>query len=348
MDAFRGDSYSEVSGIRQESNLAALLDAAATAPEAPAEDGAHELRERNGVPSFAVATSGVVRDSSAGVGRGESVSVDDSVRMWLRQIGNKPLLTVEQEAELARRASEGCASGRRTMIEANLRLVVSIAKRFVGRGLSMQDLIQEGNLGLMRAVEKFDPSRGFRFSTYATWWIRQSIARAISDQARTIRVPVHTLEAISRITRASVHLQQSLGRLPTDQELADELGIPVAKVAEFMRSIVEPLSLESPVGEAEDSALGEFVVDGRHETASELITRTLVRKRIEDILETLSEREREVIAMRFGLLDGKAHTLEEVANCFQVTRERIRQIEQKSLKKLKHPSRSRRLLEVLE
>lgn len=278
----------------------------------------------------------------------EGSHFEDSIRMWLRRIGRTPLLTPEQEMELARLSEKGCTVCKFALIEANLRLVVSIAKKFNGRGLSMQDLIQEGNMGLIRAVEKFDHRKGFRFSTYATWWIRQAICRAISDQARTIRVPVHTLEAVNRLMKVATRLQQRLGREPTEVELAEGLNVPPEKVREFFRSIAEPVSLEMPVGENDDAALGEFIVDHIEETPAEAAVRAMIRKRIDDILSTLSEREREVILMRFGLLDGRAHTLEEVAKCFQVTRERIRQIEQKSLKKLKHPSRARRLLEVIE
>jgi len=278
----------------------------------------------------------------------EAAHLEDSVRMWLRRIGRTPLLTPEQELELARLAEKGNTVCKFALVEANLRLVVSIAKRFTGRGLSMQDLIQEGNMGLIRAVEKFDYRKGYRFSTYATWWIRQAICRAISDQSRTIRVPVHTLEAVSRLTKAATKLQQSLGRDPTEQEVANELGVPPEKVRDFFRAIAEPISLEMPVGENEDAALGEFIVDHGSQTPADAAVRALIRKRIDDILGTLSQREREVILLRFGLLDGRAHTLEEVAKCFRVTRERIRQIEQKTLKKLKHPARARRLLEVLE
>ncbi|HVL38201.1 MAG TPA: sigma-70 family RNA polymerase sigma factor [Fimbriimonadaceae bacterium] len=278
----------------------------------------------------------------------EAGALEDSVRMWLRKIGRISLLTCEQEVKLASHAKQGCKKCKQAMIEANLRLVVSIAKRYVGRGLSMQDLIQEGNMGLIRAVEKFDHTKGYRFSTYATWWIRQAVSRAISDQGRTIRVPVHTLESVNRLMKAASQLQQELGREATEVEIGRALNINPEKVREAFRAIAEPLSLEMPVGESEDASLGEFLVDRANETPAEAASRSMLRKRIDDILNTLNEREKEVIVMRYGLLDGRAHTLEEVARCFQVTRERIRQIEQKSLKKLKHPSRSRRLLEMME
>ncbi len=278
----------------------------------------------------------------------DAVGIEDSVRMWLKRIGRIPLLTPEQEVELARHAEAGCAKCKRAMIEANLRLVVSIAKRYLGRGLSMQDLIQEGNLGLIRAVEKFNYRKGYRFSTYATWWIRQAITRAISDHGRTIRVPVHTLEAVNRLVKCSGLLQQQLGREATEMEIGQALGISAEKVRDFLRAVAEPLSLETPVGDNDDAALGEFLEERSAETPQDATARAFLRRRISDILDTLSEREREVILLRFGLNGGRAHTLEEVARCFQVTRERIRQIEQKSLKKLKHPSRARRLLEVIE
>jgi RNA polymerase primary sigma factor len=278
----------------------------------------------------------------------DGVGLDDSVRMWLKRIGRIPLLTAEQELVLARHAKQGCDGCKMMLIEANLRLVVSIAKKFTNRGLSMQDLIQEGNMGLIRAVEKFDAERGFRFSTYATWWIRQAISRAISDHGRTIRVPVHTLEAVNRMMKAANHLQQKLGREPTTLELSQELGIPQERVQDFLRAISDPLSLETPVGESEDSSLSEFIIDRGEETPAEKAVRALIRKRIDAILSTLTDRERDVIVMRFGLVDGQPHTLEEVAREFQVTRERIRQIEQKGLKKLKHPTRARWLQEVLD
>ncbi|HTQ09953.1 MAG TPA: sigma-70 family RNA polymerase sigma factor [Fimbriimonadaceae bacterium] len=278
----------------------------------------------------------------------EGIGLDDSVRMWLKRIGRIPLLTAEQELVLARHAKQGCDGCKMMLIEANLRLVVSIAKKFTNRGLSMQDLIQEGNMGLIRAVEKFDAERGFRFSTYATWWIRQAISRAISDHGRTIRVPVHTLEAVNRMMKAANHLQQRLGREPTTFELSQEIGIPQERVQDFLRAISDPLSLETPVGESEDSSLSEFIVDRAEETPAEKAVRALIRRRIDAILSTLTDRERDVIVMRFGLIDGQPHTLEEVAREFQVTRERIRQIEQKGLKKLKHPARAKWLQEVLE
>lgn len=277
----------------------------------------------------------------------DSLHVEDSVRMWLRKIGQIPLLTSDQEVALARHCRSGCLDCKRALIEANLRLVVSIAKRFMGRGLSMQDLIQEGNMGLIRAVEKFDPDRGFRFSTYATWWVRQAISRAISDHGRTIRIPVHTLEAVNRMMKAANHLQQSLGREVSSAEVGRSINMAAEKVEDYQRAICEPLSLDSPVGDSEDSALGEFIVDRSGETPADAAARAMMRRRIEDILDTLADRERDVIALRYGLTDGQPHTLEEVARAFQVTRERIRQIEQKALKKLKHPSRATQLKELM-
>jgi len=287
------------------------------------------------------------RESNSDVDH-EGAPLDDSVRMWLKKIGQKRLLTPEQEFEFARCAASGCERCKQVIVESNLRLVVSIAKRFVGRGLSLQDLIQEGNMGLIRAVGKYDYRRGYRFSTYATWWIRQSISRSISDQGRTIRVPVHTLEAVNKLMRISLCLQQKLGREATYKEIGLESNMSADKVKNYLRAISDPVSLESPIGDSDDMALGEFIEDRGEESASDLALRGMVRERIDDLLSTLDEREQGVIAMRYGLLDGRAYTLEEVANAFQLTRERIRQIEQSSLRKLKHPSRSRRLLEVLE
>jgi RNA polymerase primary sigma factor len=274
--------------------------------------------------------------------------VEDSVRTWLRKIGRIPLLTADQEIRLALHMEQGCQACKMMLIEANLRLVVSIAKRYAGRGLSMQDLIQEGNMGLIRAVEKFDATKGFRFSTYATWWIRQSICRAISDFGRTIRVPVHTLEAVNRMAKSASQLQQTLGRDPTVEELSKELGVSRERIQDFARALNEPISLEAPVGDSDDSALGEFLVDKQEENPVEAAVRSLIRRSIDEMLNTLTEREREVLCMRYGLLDGHAHTLEEVARYFQVTRERIRQIEQKGLKKLKHPSRAKQLQAYLD
>jgi RNA polymerase primary sigma factor len=276
----------------------------------------------------------------------ETFAVDDSVRTWLKRIGRIPLLNADQELALARHAVTGCEECKLTLIEANLRLVVSIAKRFVNRGLSFQDLIQEGNMGLIRAVEKFDPERGFRFSTYATWWVRQAISRAISDHGRTIRVPVHAQEALSRMMRVSGLIQQELGREATYIELGEALNMAPDRVQEVLRALSEPLSLETPVGEGEEASLGEFLVDTK-DSPAEVALQTYVRRKIDEVLGTLTPRERKVIVLRFGLLDGRPHTLEEVAQRLQVTRERIRQIEQKSLKKLKDPARARTLRDLL-
>lgn len=278
----------------------------------------------------------------------EPSAVDDSVRLWLKRIGQTRLLTPEQEIALARCAQNGCRDCTQAMVEANFRLVVSIAKRYVNRGLSLQDLIQDGNIGLMRAVAKFDYRKGYRFSTYATWWIRQAISRAISDHARTIRVPVHTLEAVHRIHKAAGRLQQRLGRDATEREIAEELNISVERVREASRFVQEPMSLEQPVGEGDEAPLSEFLIDPNSETPADAAERAHVRGSLSAVLATLEERERDVIAMRYGLTDGTPHTLDEVANFFNLTRERIRQIEQKSLKKLKHPSRSLKLAEALQ
>ncbi len=277
----------------------------------------------------------------------DAIQVDDGVRMWLKSIGRIPLLNQYQEFALARHSRSGCRDCKQVLIEANLRLVVSIAKRFVGRGLSMQDLIQEGNMGLIRAVEKYDPDRGFRFSTYATWWVRQAISRSISDHGRTIRIPVHTLEAVNRMMKAAGQLQQELGREVTNTEISQSLNISLERVEDYHRAINEPLSLDSPIGESEDSSLSEFIVDRQVETPADAAVRAVMRKKIDEVLCTLADREREVITMRYGLLDGQPRTLEEVAKAFQVTRERIRQIEQKAIKKLKHPSRATTLRELI-
>ena len=277
----------------------------------------------------------------------ESMSVNDPVRMYLKEIGKIPLLTPEEELELAKKMADGDEAAHQKMVEANLRLVVSIAKRYVGRGMQLLDLIQEGNLGLMKAVEKFDYTKGYKFSTYATWWIRQSITRAIADQARTIRIPVHMVETINRVLRTSHSMVQTLGREPTTEEVAKELHMDVPKVEEIMKIAQEPVSLETPVGEEEDSHLGDFIQDDDASQPSEEASYTLLREQLEDVLATLTPREQQVLRMRFGLQDGKPHTLEEVGKEFDVTRERIRQIESKALRKLRHPSRSKKLKDFL-
>ena len=277
----------------------------------------------------------------------ENAKLDDPVRMYLKEIGRIKLLTPEEEQEIAKKMAEGDEDARKRMSEANLRLVVSIAKRYVGRGMQLLDLIQEGNLGLMKAVEKFDYTKGYKFSTYATWWIRQSITRAIADQARTIRIPVHMVETINRVLRTSHSMVQKLGREPTTKEIADELHIEESKVEEVLKIAQEPVSLETPIGEEEDSHLGDFIQDAEASQPSEEASYTLLREQLEEGLSTLTPREEQVLRMRFGLTDGKPHTLEEVGKEFDVTRERIRQIESKALRKLRHPSRSKKLRDFL-
>ena len=278
----------------------------------------------------------------------EGLQPDDPVRMYLKEIGTVPLLSLEQELALAKRIEEGDEDAKRQLAEANLRLVVSVAKRYVGRGMLLLDLIQEGNLGLIKAIEKYDYRKGFKFSTYATWWIRQSITRAIADQARTIRIPVHMVESINRLTRVSREMVQEMGREPTTEELAQRLGISPAKVAEVMKVALDPVSLESPVGDEEDSHLGDFIPDSNMPVPSEEVTHKVLCEQIKEALQTLTDREEKVLRMRFGLDDGRARTLEEVGREFNVTRERIRQIEAKALRKLKHPARSRKLRDYLE
>ncbi len=278
----------------------------------------------------------------------EGLPLDDSVRMWLREIGKTPLLTMVQEVSLAKRIEAGDDTAKAVLTEANLRLVVSIAKRYSGRGMSFPDLIQEGNIGLIRAVEKFDYRKGYKFSTYATWWIRQAITRAIADQGRTIRIPVHMVETINRMIKTSSQLLQDLGREPTLDELADEMGIPPDRVSEIQRIAPEPLSLETPIGEEEDSHLADFIEDQEAISPQEAASHMILREKIEESLNKLTPRERDVLKMRFGLDDGYSRTLEEVGRHFKVTRERIRQIEAKALKKLRHPSRSRKLKEYIE
>ena len=273
----------------------------------------------------------------------EGVALDDPVRMYLKEIGRVPLLTAEEEVELARRMEAGDASARHRLEEANLRLVVSIAKRYVGRGMLFLDLIQEGNLGLLKAVEKFDYSKGYKFSTYATWWIRQAITRALADQARTIRIPVHMVETINKLVRVSRSLLQELGRDATAEEIAKEMGLSVVRVREIMKIAQEPVSLETPVGEEEDSHLGDFIEDEAALDPADAASMMLLKEQISEVLKTLAPREAEVLRLRFGLEDGRSRTLEEVGQSFGVTRERIRQIEAKALRKLRHPVRLRKL-----
>lgn len=278
----------------------------------------------------------------------DGVSLEDPVRIYLKEIGKVPLLTAEEEVMLAKRIEDGDMEAKKRLAEANLRLVVSIAKRYAGRGMMFLDLIQEGNLGLIKAVEKFDYTKGFKFSTYATWWIRQAITRAIADQGRTIRIPVHMVETINRLIRVQRQLLQSLGREPTLEEIAKEMELPVEKVREIQKISQEPVSLETPIGEEEDSHLGDFIKDENIPVPAEAATFTLLREQLIEVMDTLTEREQRVLTLRFGLEDGKARTLEEVGKEFHVTRERIRQIEAKALRKLRHPSRSRKLKDYLE
>ena len=277
----------------------------------------------------------------------EGVSVDDPVRMYLREIGKIPLLSYEEELDLAKRILNGDEAAAQKLAESNLRLVVSIAKKYVGRGMLFLDLIQEGNMGLIKAVEKFDYHKGFKFSTYATWWIRQAITRAIADQARTIRIPVHMVETINKLIRTSRHLLQQLGREPTPEEIAKEMEIPVEKVMEIQKIAQDPVSLETPIGEEDDSHLGDFIPDDDSPAPQDSAAYTLLREQLEEVMSTLTPREAKVLKLRFGLEDGKARTLEEVGKEFQVTRERIRQIEAKALRKLRHPSRSKKLRDYM-
>ena len=269
----------------------------------------------------------------------DGISIEDPVRMYLKEIGKVPLLSAEEEIELAKRMENGDQEAKKRLAEANLRLVVSIAKRYVGRGMLFLDLIQEGNLGLIKAVEKFDYRKGYKFSTYATWWIRQAITRAIADQARTIRIPVHMVETINKLIRVSRQLLQELGREPTPEEISEEMGMPVDRVREILKISQEPVSLETPIGEEEDSHLGDFIQDDNVPVPAEAASFTLLREQLVEVLGTLTEREQKVLRLRFGLDDGRARTLEEVGKEFNVTRERIRQIEAKALRKLRHPSR---------
>ena len=278
-----------------------------------------------------------------------SVNADDSVKIYLQQIGKIPLLTAEQELEVAKKIKENNDdTAKETLVNANLRLVVSIAKKYIGRGLSFLDLIQEGNMGLIKATEKFDYTKGYKFSTYATWWIRQAITRAIADQARTIRIPVHMVETINKLIRVSRQLLQELGREPSPEEIAQEMNMPVERVREILKISQEPVSLETPIGEEEDSHLGDFIQDDNVPVPSDAAAFTLLKEQLVEVLGTLTEREQKVLRLRFGLDDGRARTLEEVGKEFNVTRERIRQIEAKALRKLRHPSRSRKLKDYLD
>jgi RNA polymerase primary sigma factor len=278
----------------------------------------------------------------------EGISIDDPVRMYLKEIGKVSLLTASEEIELAKRMEEGETEAKRRLAEANLRLVVSIAKRYVGRGMLFLDLIQEGNLGLIKAVEKFDYKKGYKFSTYATWWIRQAITRAIADQARTIRIPVHMVETINKLIRVSRQLLQELGREPLPEEIAKEMNLTVERVREIMKISQEPVSLETPIGEEEDSHLGDFIPDDDALAPAEAAAFTLLKEQLFEVLDTLTTREKKVLKLRFGLDDGRSRTLEEVGKEFNVTRERIRQIEAKALRKLRHPSRSKKLKDYLD
>ena len=277
----------------------------------------------------------------------DQLSTDDPVRMYLKEIGKVPLLTAEEEQDLAKRMTEGDEEARKKLTEANLRLVVSIAKRYVGRGMLFLDLIQDGNLGLLRAVEKFDYTKGYKFSTYATWWIRQAITRAIADQARTIRIPVHMVETINKVIRVSRQLLQELGHDPSAEEIAQAMDLPPEKVREILKVAQEPVSLETPIGEEEDSHLGDFIPDEEASAPSEVASLSLLREQLFDVMDTLTPREKKVLELRFGLTDGRTRTLEEVGREFGVTRERIRQIEAKALRKLRHPSRSKKLRDFL-
>ena len=307
----------------------------------PIDDVLPEVEDLAGIEEV---TEEEINDTEALV---DSFSTDDPVRMYLKEIGKVPLLTPEEEMELAVRVSAGDEEAKRRMTEANLRLVVSIARRYVGRGMVLLDLIQEGNLGLIKAVEKFDHTKGYKFSTYATWWIRQAITRAIADQARTIRIPVHMVETINKTIRVSRQLLQELGHDPSAEEIAREMDMPVEKVRDILKIAQEPVSLETPIGEEEDSHLGDFIPDEDASEPSEAASFSLLREQLEEVLDTLAPREKKVLELRFGIVDGRTRTLEEVGKEFNVTRERIRQIEAKALRKLRHPSRSKKLRDFL-
>ena len=303
-----------------------------------------EIVEDDGGESIAPASN----EELESVLSADGISIDDPVKVYLKEIGRVPLLSAEEEVELAIRMSEGDVAAKKRLSEANLRLVVSIAKRYVGRGMQFLDLIQEGNLGLIKAVEKFDHTKGFKFSTYATWWIRQAITRAIADQARTIRIPVHMVETINKVKKVNSQLLHENGHEPTNEQIAEKLEMPVEKVREIMRVAQEPVSLETPIGEEEDSHLGDFIPDEDAPSPSDVSSHTMLKEQLAEVLSTLTPREEKVLRLRFGLEDGRSRTLEEVGKEFNVTRERIRQIEAKALRKLRHPSRSKKLKDFLE
>mgnify|MGYP002568158285 FL=1 len=303
-----------------------------------------EIVEDDGGESIAPASN----EELESVLSADGISIDDPVKVYLKEIGRVPLLSAEEEVELAIRMSEGDVAAKKRLSEANLRLVVSIAKRYVGRGMQFLDLIQEGNLGLIKAVEKFDHTKGFKFSTYATWWIRQAITRAIADQARTIRIPVHMVETINKVKKVNSQLLHENGHEPTNEQIAEKLEMPVEKVREIMRVAQEPVSLEMPIGEEEDSHLGDFIPDEDAPAPSDVASHTMLKEQLAEVLSTLTPREEKVLRLRFGLEDGRSRTLEEVGKEFNVTRERIRQIEAKALRKLRHPSRSKKLKDFLE
>ena len=303
-----------------------------------------EIVEDDGGESIAPASN----EELESVLSADGISIDDPVKVYLKEIGRVPLLSAEEEVELAIRMSEGDVAAKKRLSEANLRLVVSIAKRYVGRGMQFLDLIQEGNLGLIKAVEKFDHTKGFKFSTYATWWIRQAITRAIADQARTVRIPVHMVETINKVKKVNSQLLHENGHEPTNEQIAEKLEMPVEKVREIMRVAQEPVSLETPIGEEEDSHLGDFIPDEDAPAPSDVASHTMLKEQLAEVLSTLTPREEKVLRLRFGLEDGRSRTLEEVGKEFNVTRERIRQIEAKALRKLRHPSRSKKLKDFLE
>ena len=303
-----------------------------------------EIAEDDGGESIAPASN----EELESVLNTDGISIDDPVKVYLKEIGRVPLLSAEEEVELAIKMSQGDVAAKKRLSEANLRLVVSIAKRYVGRGMQFLDLIQEGNLGLIKAVEKFDHTKGFKFSTYATWWIRQAITRAIADQARTIRIPVHMVETINKVKKVNSQLLHENGHEPTNEQIAEKLEMPVEKVREIMRVAQEPVSLETPIGEEEDSHLGDFIPDEDAPAPSDVASHTMLKEQLAEVLSTLTPREEKVLRLRFGLEDGRSRTLEEVGKEFNVTRERIRQIEAKALRKLRHPSRSKKLKDFLE